>query len=265
MRPYLALFSARARLLFQYRIAAFAGLATQIFWGVMRIMILTAFYQSTTSLIHVPISLADTITYIWLSQALLSLLPWNLDRELEQLVRSGNVVFELTKPLSLYAHWYCRAMAMRLVPSLLRIVPMVVIASLFFGLSWPASSASAALFAIALLGTLFLSAAFTTLVMTSMFWTITGEGIARLLPAVMLITTGMLVPLPLYPDWIQPILWALPFRGLIDTPFRLYLGHIPPSEAWIGLLHQWVWIALLVIFGRWLMHRATRRLVVHGG
>ena len=73
MRPYWAIFSARCRVLLQYRAAAFAGFATQLFWGLMRVMIFTAFYHSTSEV--QPMSLRETIIYIWLGQAMFVLMP----------------------------------------------------------------------------------------------------------------------------------------------------------------------------------------------
>jgi len=44
IRPLVAVVSARYRTLLQYRAAAFAGFATQLFWGAIRLMILAAFF-----------------------------------------------------------------------------------------------------------------------------------------------------------------------------------------------------------------------------
>jgi ABC-2 type transport system permease protein len=265
MNSYLALFSARARLLFQYRTAALAGLATQLFWGMMKVMILTAFYESSSTTTQAPITLHEAITYIWLSQCLLSLLPWNLDREIEQLVRSGNIVYELIKPLNLYWYWFSRAAALRSVPGTLRALPVAIFAGLFFGFSPPPTFESGMAFAISLVGALAISAAITTLVMTSLFWTVTGEGITRLMPHITSVLSGLMIPLPLYPTWAQPILNFLPFKGILDTPFQLYSGHVHPPEAFPLLLHQWVWVVVLILYGQWLMSRATHRLEVNGG
>ena len=38
---------------------------------------------------------------------------------------------------------------------------------------------------------------------------------------------GLIVPLPLFPDWLQPFLYWQPFRGMADVPFHVYSGHIP--------------------------------------
>ena len=100
MNSYLAVLKARFRLLLQYRAAALAGLGTQIFWGLMRVMIFTAFYHSTTA--TPPISLADTVTYLWLIQAMLLLLPWRLDAEIQGMIRDGTVAYELVRPIDLY-------------------------------------------------------------------------------------------------------------------------------------------------------------------
>ena len=41
----------------------------------------------------------------------------------------------------------------------------------------------------------------------------------------------MIIPLPLFPDWAQPVVWALPFAGLVDLPFRVYTGHIARATS----------------------------------
>jgi ABC-2 type transport system permease protein len=77
-------------MLLQYRAAAIAGFVTQMFWGSIKIMIFVAFYAASGSDEH-PMSLAAVITYVWLGQALLGILPRNIDQEIRELVRSGGV------------------------------------------------------------------------------------------------------------------------------------------------------------------------------
>jgi len=73
VKAYWSLLSARFRMLLQYRAAALAGLGTQLFWGVIRMMVFEAFYRSTDA--AQPMSLPDIITYVWLTQAMLHLVP----------------------------------------------------------------------------------------------------------------------------------------------------------------------------------------------
>ena len=263
MRPYLAIISARIRMMLQYRIAALAGLSTQLFWGLIRVMIFEAFYRSTTA--EQPMSLADVITYVWLGQALFALLPWRFDSEVRGMVRSGTVAYELVRPTDLYTFWFSRSIAERVAPTLLRAGPIFLAAFLFLDLQFPASPTAGLAWLAATLGALFLGAAIGTLISISMLWTISGQGLANFLQVSIFIFSGMIIPLPLFPDWCQSILEFLPFRGLVDAPFRLYMGHYPPAAIFPLLGHQLAWTLALVLYGRWLLGRSARRLVVQGG
>jgi ABC-2 type transport system permease protein len=263
MRGYLALTAARFRVLLQYRAAAIAGIATQLFWGLIRMMIFLAFYSSSTRV--QPMSRADMVTYIWLGQAMLGLLPWNFDNEVRNMLRTGAVAYELVRPLDLYAHWYCRAFAQRVAPTLMRSVPLFLVAMLWFGMRPPPSFSSGLAWLLTTFGAALLNTAFMTLVTLTMFWTLSGEGIQRIAPFLVYMFSGMLLPLALWPAWAQPTLHFLPFRGMVDVPFRVYLGQTSPSQALVEFAIQLLWTTTLVLTGRVLLARGTHRLVVQGG
>jgi len=263
VRAYWSVFSARFRTLLQYRAAAMAGVATQLFWGLIRMMIFAAFYASSDA--PQPMTYPEVVTYVWLGQGMLLLVMFGADPEVGGMIRSGTVAYELARPLDLYRLWYCRALAARTAPTLLRMAPVFLIAGLFFGLQAPASFTCAGLWLLATAAAVLLGAALATVLTISLFWTIAGEGITRLVSGSIFILSGMIVPLPLFPDWLQPVLTFLPFRGMADTPFRIYLGHIPPTDAVWAVAHQLAWAAGLVLVGRVLLARGLRRLVVQGG
>ena len=264
MNRYLAILKARFSVLLQYRAAALAGLVTQLFWGLVKAMILAAFY-SQAGQNNLPISLAQGMTFIWLGQAFLHLLPWNIDKEIETDIKNGNVAYELIRPLDLYWLWFSRAFALRLVPSIMRSIPIFLLASLFLDLAPPVSSAAAFTFALSLTFSALLSTAITTLVIISLFWTISGEGILRLLPAIVVIFSGLLVPLPLFPNSIQIFLNIQPFRCILDIPCRLYTGIIPISEAPYFLAFQLLWGIIFIAIGKKVMQKASNRFIIHGG
>jgi len=263
VRPYWSILSARFRLLLQYRAAAIAGFGTQLFWGFIRVMIFTAFFNSSNA--PQPMTLPETISYIWLGQALLLLLPWNMDREIHEKIRSGNVAYELVRPLHLYWLWYVREVAQRVAPVTLRAIPMFILAWLFLGLSLPPSFGAALAFAGSVVGAIFLSSAITTLLSITLFWTLSGEGMLRITPNLTIMFSGLVIPLPMFPDWSQPILSFLPFRGLMDVPFRLYLAHLPPEQAAGLIAHQLLWGLGFIGLGQILLKQGLKRVVVQGG
>lgn len=263
MTGYLSILSARFRTLLQYRAAAIAGLGTQLFWGLIRVMILTAFYRATRS--PQPMDIDTVVGYVWLGQAFILVQPWGVDRDVQQQIRTGTVAYELLRPLDLYALWYSRAIALKTAPTLLRSIPLMAVAGLFLGLPLPASPESFAAFALSIGAAVLLSAAFTVILNISLIWTLSADGVTALVPALGFLFSGMIVPLPLFPEWSQPVVRALPFRYIADVPYRLYLGHIPPGEIGSLLLAVAAWTAGLVVLGRFLLAVARRRFVVQGG
>ena len=140
MKAYSSFFRLRLAVQLQYRAAALAGLFTNFFFGLVRVMVFQAFYASGTMV--QPMTLAQTVTYTWLAQAAFRIQPYNGDLETLAMVRSGNIAYELCRPLHLYFIWYCRLAAFRLVPALLAGVPILVISYMLpgdFGLALPAS------------------------------------------------------------------------------------------------------------------------------
>ncbi|MDA0335570.1 MAG: ABC-2 family transporter protein [bacterium] len=191
--------------------------------------------------------------------------PWNVDPEIRTQIRTGGVVYELLRPVDLYGLWFARAVARRTAPTVLRAVPLFVVATAFLGLPPPAGAGAFVAWLAATFCALILSAAITTLLSITLMWTLSGDGAMMLVVAVVVFFSGQAVPLPLFPQWLQPLVEALPFRGLIDIPFRLYLGHIPAAEAPALLAFQWAWAAAIVLTGRVLLVYGRRVLVAQGG
>lgn len=270
-RAFLAIVAVRCKMLLQYRAAAVAGFGTQLFWGFIKVMVFVAFYASAVS--EPPMTLSQVLVYIWLGQALLVLLPWNVDKEIAEQIRSGGVAYELLRPLDLYGFWFARTLAFRAAPTLLRMLPML--AFTYFVMPWvgladwalpgPASVASGLLFCVSCLGTLLLSTAFTMILHVSLMWTLSGEGFNRLMPGIVPLFAGLIIPLPLFPDWLQGVLYWQPFRGMADVPFRIYSGHIPVEAAYLEIGMQLLWGVLLVWIGMSMLKRARLNLVVQGG
>jgi ABC-2 type transport system permease protein len=270
-RPYLAVFAARFLMMLQYRGAALAGIATQFWFGAIMVMALAAFYASNRG--SPSITLTQAITYIWLGQAFLGLLPWNVDPEIAAMMRSGNVAYERLRPVDTYFYWFARAIAWRTAATLLRSIPLLVVTSVLFGLTglgaWslqaPPSLAAFGLFAFSMVGVVLLSSAMTTLLNISVVWTISGQGINTITNPLVVILSGMIIPLPLFPDWSHAVLFVQPLAGLVDIPYRIYFADLSGAWAIGGIVLQIVWTLIFIGIGRLLMARTMGRIQVQGG
>src|SRR5690242_15315288 len=272
-RPYVAAFSARFLLMLQYRAAAFAGFLTQCWWGGIKIMVYAAFYRASSPHTHPAITLAQVATYTWLNQGLLALMPWSCDPEVALAVRTGVVMYDRLRPVDAYAYWYARAAAFMTSRAAPRAVLMMIVAGFampllgFRELSWapPPSVAQFALFAMSLVLMVCLSSAFMMLLNIAVAVTLNDRWVSQSLNPLLVVLSGSLVPLALYPDWAQRALFVQPFAGIVDIPFRIYSGNFAGTSAVEGLALQLGWIVVLVTAGRVWLERVMRRLEVQGG
>lgn len=267
MKAYFSVFKMRIINGLQYRAAALAGAATQFFWGFMYVMIYEAFYQGGNA--AKPMSFDQLVDYIWLQQAFLMFIYlWFGDAEIFDLITSGNIAYELCRPCGIYGFWYARLVARRLSGGLLRSFLVLTVAFLLpkpYGMSVPTGIGAGILFFITLLIGLLVLVAISMLVYISAFVTMSPTGSLLIFSVLDEFFAGMLIPIPLMPEWLQKIAYILPFRLASDLPFRIYSGNISVADGIKGISVQLMWLLALVLVGRVLLNKALKRVVVQGG
>ncbi|GIN70222.1 ABC transporter permease [Bacillus sp. J14TS2] len=267
MNAYFSVLRLKLQTGMQYRTAAFAGVATQFFWGFMYIMIFEAFYEHAIQ--SPPMSLKELITYIWLQQLFFSLVMlWFRDNELFELITTGNIAYELCRPCDIYSFWYAKLLAQRLSNAALRSFPILIVAFLLpqpYKMTLPVDWTSFLLFLLSLCLGLFLIITISMLIYISVFITMSPTGSLLMFGIIGDFFAGLTIPIPFMPEWLQTIAYILPFRLTADFPFRVYSGHIPQGEAIEGICIQLIWLAILFFVGKFSMKKALKRVVVQGG
>jgi ABC-2 type transport system permease protein len=183
--------------------------------------------------------------------------------EVDQEVRTGQLAVQLIRPLSYAGAHFGRTMGERVVRFTINLAAGSAVAFVLVG---PISFSAAGLamfvlvlpmaFAIDFLGEL--------LVGLCAFWLEGTQGIALIYSRLMLILGGVLVPLDVYPEAIQPYLRALPFAAVVHAPGRMLVD--PSALLFVQSVgHQ---AACLVVYGAgaYALHTfALRRVFVNGG
>lgn len=267
MKVYYAVLKLRLYHGLQYRSAAIAGIATQFFWGLIITMIYEAFYSQM--IIDPPMSLAQLVTYIWLQQSFLAfIMLWFRDQELFQLITTGNIAYELCRPNEIYGFWYAKLLAQRLASALLRCFPILAITFILphpYRMMLPPNVATFILFIIILLLGLLILVSISMLIYISTFITMSAVGSLLMFSIIGEFLAGMIIPIPLMPEWLQNIVVMLPFHLTADFPFRVYSGHIPMDEALYKMVMQLIWLIVLLAVGKFTMEKALKRVVIQGG
>lgn len=267
MKAYITYFKLKFISSLQYRSAAWAGIVTQFFFGFVYIMVYIAFYESGGK--NLPMELPQVVTYLWLNQSLLALVnQFSRDQELFKLIREGGISYELARPKNLYYMWYFKVIGQRLANVTLRFIPLVVVTSLLpdpFHLGVPASFLHFICFLLSLgLGTLLVTS-LTIFYPIIALTTMSEKGIVNIMITLADILSGIVVPIPFFPKFLQVISSFLPFQYISDLPFRLYVGNMSISNGVFGMCIQLIWIIIFILIGNLLMKKNIKRVVVQGG
>lgn len=267
MKCYFSYFKLRFATSLQYRSAAWAGIATQLFFGFIYIMVYMAFYESGTATL--PMELPQLITYLWLNQSLLSLINlFYKDKELFMLVKKGDIAYELARPKNIYFMWYFKIIAQRLAMVVLRFVPFIIFLLLLpepYRISLPATLSHFTLFILTLIAGTLLMTSIIVLYPIITMRVLNEKGIIGIIIAIADLLSGLVVPIPFFPKFLQIISKCLPFQYVSDLPFRIYVGNINIVDGLYGLLIQLIWTILLMIIGYLIMHKSLKRVIVQGG
>ncbi|MBR6358638.1 MAG: ABC-2 family transporter protein [Lachnospiraceae bacterium] len=263
MRGYFSVFRMRLRMELQYRGAMIGGILCQMFFGIVLVALYRALYAGKPQALPIE----AVTTYVWLQQAFFRMLV-STDPDLLDKIRSGNISYDLCRPVNIYWFYYSRIAAQKLMGSLMRGIPMLVFAFLLpkgWGLSLPASTPGMFLGLLALIFGFLCMCALENISMGFTMRTLDPRGIQGMLSLLMMTFSGNLLPLTLFPDSWQKVITVLPYAQLMDAPIRLYSGIYAPQEAPRILVVQIVWTFVLIAAGICLWNANKKRLIVQGG
>lgn len=267
MKKYLSFFKIRFINGLQYRTAAYAGVATQLAWGFMYIMLYNSFAESNIYAMNM--TTKEIANYIWLQQAFLALfMTWFLDNDIFRIIGNGDVAYELIRPMDLYNMWFVKNCALRLSKTLLRSVPILFIALFLpepYRFTMAKSPAYFMLFCISMFMAFIVVVGYCMIVYICCFYTISPMGVRMVFVMTADFLSGGIIPIPLMPEWFTKYLYLSPFGAMQNGPFRIYSGNIPLNNALITIMLQCFWAVILIFIGRGLMKRASKKIVVQGG
>ena len=267
MKVYLTYFKLKFITGLQYRAAAYAGISTQFFFGFVFIMVYFAFYKSGSG--HLPMEMSALASYLWLNQAFFALVTnFYKDNEIYNMIKTGNISYELIRPKNLFYMWYFKILGQRYSNVLLRSMPIIVITLLLpkpIGLSLPVSLNAFILSIVSLFIGSLLIIALSTLYPIITLFTMNEKGVVNIFVVIADLLSGLVVPIPFFPPFLKLISKFLPFQYVSDLPFRIYVGNINIQNGLIGLGIQVIWIFIIILIGYKLMNYNLKRVVVQGG
>lgn len=218
-------------------------------------------YRSTGSDTLAGLAFHDVLWYLLLAEVIELSKP-RLAQSIAQSVRDGSIAYQLSKPYNFLLYQCSVGFGDSVLKMLFNAVVGGAVVWLLVGPPpdprwWP-------LVLLAVLGAWLIYFCFTALIGLAAFVTEEVRAFEWIYQKFVFILGGFLIPLDLYPAWLQPIAKATPFAQAIYGPARFF---VDPSWERFGqvLVGQWLWLAVLIGLLTFLYQQSVQRLAINGG
>jgi len=248
-----------------YRVATAAGAFTNTVFGFILAYTYIALWSQRPHLGGYDVT--DAVTYVWLGQSMLmtvAIFGGGFQDEFAERIRTGDIAVDLYRPADLQAWWLAGDLGRAAFHLLGRGVFPTVVGALAFDLRFPSSPFTWLAFLMAVLLAVLVSFAIRYLIGLTGFWLMDSRGVENLAGVLAMFLSGMILPLVVFPGWLGSLALVLPWAAMLQVPADIFLGKHEGTVI-LALAFQAGWAVVLLLAGRLVMARATRKVVVQGG
>lgn len=210
------------------------------------------------------VSISQMLVYLTIANLQLRFLSPEVDQEIEERIREGQIGFDLNRPVA-YPMQLLAGAAGQMFATLPMLLFAVPIAFVFGELQPPATTEQGIAYAVSLVLAWLVAIELNILIGLTSFWTLEMTGFKMMYRLVGNFATGALIPLWFMPDVLRTIVQFLPFQAIAYIPVSIYVGNPATGHIWTALLIQAFWMVLLVGVIDQVWQRAFRQTVIQGG
>jgi ABC-2 type transport system permease protein len=175
-------------------------------------------------------------------------------------IREGQLSAQLLRPLH-PIHYDLAEFAGGKLPWVLFYLPIAVVLTLVFDPTFDIRWQEVMVFAVAIWGAYLIRTFNQSALGLMCFWTTRVGAVFQLYIVLELLLSGRLVPLTLFPGWVQTLAWFLPFRWTFYFPIETLVGDLSNAELLGGLAMQVFWtlagIGVFSLVWRYAIRRYT--------
>ena len=207
-------------------------------------------------------TLAMMVWYLVLTESIV-FSPGHLIEEIGQDIQTGNIAQNLNKPYNYLFFKYSSSMAKTLLRFVITFLIGSVIVFIFLG-GISVSYFSIPLILVVTLLALTLHFMIMSCLGVLVFWLEDGASIYFIYQKIVFVLGGMLIPLEIFPSWLQVISKHLPFSYIAYYPAKL-LVQFSWSLFFQTILYQLLWIAGFLGFTLVLYQICIQKISINGG
>jgi len=202
----------------------------------------------------------DIITYYLVVGLAWYIIGGRINGQIARGIKDGTLAQHLLKPYAALSYYIVGEQTWKIVSALLALPVYALLVVVFrhdLRLALTPLLVALALFATVCAAAIFI--ALEVIIGLAAFWTTNTRNLFEVYDLLLVLASGELVPLALFPSWLLPPLTALPFRYTFSFPIEVFLNKLDGAGLAIGFAWQLGWLVALVGLARLLWVRGLRR------
>lgn len=249
-----------------YRLRYVTGILTYTVFVSVYYFIWEAVYKSKgiDSVIN-GFSLSEMITYIAVGWVSRSLYFSDIDEDMDELVRTGQIGVYLLRPVDFQLMMLVQAFGATLFRASCFALPLGAVIISIFPVAPPSSVGDFCFYLLSTFLGFVIFAEFNFIVGLLSFSLKSIQGVVRAKYYLVQFLSGLLLPMTFLPPVVQTVSDYLPFKSIAYTPLQTYLGKLHGGALWMALGIQVLWIIILFALGRVGWTKARGKLLLQGG
>lgn len=266
LKPYLSYINLSFLSILSYRMRFYTGIITYILFITVHYYIWEAVYHGTASDVAINgFKLNEMITYIAIGWIARSFYFSNVDEEIDDIVKTGQISTYLLRPVSFHLMMLSKAVGECLFRILFFTAPISIAVFYLYPISWPSTLASGMHFLLLTFGSFMILAEINFLIGLLAFSLKSIQGISRAKYFLLQLFSGLLLPLSFFPKAFKDILDFMPFKYITYVPMQAYLGKLSNQELINSYLTATLWSLILILLAQVFWKKSVKSLTLQGG
>lgn len=263
--PYFSYINLSFLSILSYRMRFYTGIVTYILFITVHYYIWEAVYSDNPTAAINGFKLNEMITYIAIGWIARSFYFSNVDEEIDDIVKTGQISTYLLRPVSFHLMMLSKAVGESLFRILFFTAPICLAVFYLYPISFPANFSAGIHFLLLTVGSFMILAEVNFLVGLLAFSLKSIQGISRAKYFLLQLFSGLLLPLSFFPKIFRDILDLLPFKYITYIPMQAYLGKLNEQELIKSYVAATLWSLLLVLLVQLFWKKSVKSLTLQGG
>lgn len=267
MRPKKYLTLTRAGIIesLQFRLGTLVIIAGNLLYLIVVYFLWKSIYASAGTDIVNGMTFTDTLIYLVLATALFNFMEMYFVWEIGRNIQSGKIALDLLKPMEYrkYLFWsysgtFVTQFFFTFLPTFI-VVAAVTHGAIHLGINL-------LFFVISVVMAVSINYSIDFLVGTICLYTESIWGINIMKQVIVMLLSGVTVPIAFFPEPLKTITYYLPFQSIYNAPLSILLDGKPDSETLLTTLGmQLFWCVIMYALSKLFWRASLRQITVNGG